>query len=159
MISSSFKLIDILIENADRKVTRLQAEIQQLEGEIAALNLPEATTKNYDIVKTVLSNHQNDIKQRKACKLKRDELDYNSGRVFTFSKKYDYLLQSDKNKQTSEPISTSSSNTSLSTIPTSESENEGELGTSVRQLHPLGNSSFLPRSKSNQEGKQSTQGE
>ncbi|KAJ1106623.1 hypothetical protein NDU88_004024 [Pleurodeles waltl] len=77
--SNSMKLMDILIENAERKVAKLQSEIEELEKEIKDLNLKEATEKNFAILNDIISKFQDEIKQRKARKFKRDELDYING--------------------------------------------------------------------------------
>ncbi|XP_069077648.1 dynein axonemal heavy chain 11-like [Pleurodeles waltl] len=74
--SNSMKLMDILIENAERKVSKLQADIEILENEIMELNLKEATEKNFVILNDVILRFQDEIKQRKARKFKRDEMDY-----------------------------------------------------------------------------------
>lgn len=82
LTNNSKTLIQILIEIAERKVASLQIKISELEKEIQDLNLKEATEKNYEILKGVLTRHQNEIKDRKRRQLKRDEADYKEGRVY-----------------------------------------------------------------------------
>lgn len=70
--NNSIRLMNILIENTDRKVTKTAIEIDTLEKEISDLNMAETTKKNYAILEEVLLRCEDDIKQHKARKLKRD---------------------------------------------------------------------------------------
>ncbi|KAJ1104301.1 hypothetical protein NDU88_001713 [Pleurodeles waltl] len=77
--------MDILIRDADEKRDRLLKEISELEKEIQGTNLSEAITKNYGILKGVLQGHQEYVREKKMRKLKRDAIDYSTGRVLTYS--------------------------------------------------------------------------
>lgn len=88
LYSASFCMMNILIKNTERKVDKLKKQIVELEKEISEMKLPELTEQNYNILKDVISKHQTQIKERKLSKIRRDESDYNSGRIFTFSKNF-----------------------------------------------------------------------
>ncbi|XP_069092696.1 cytadherence high molecular weight protein 2-like [Pleurodeles waltl] len=68
--------LDYKNENSERKITKLQTEIAELETDINNMNMEEPTAKNYTILNEILELHQYEITQRKAHKLRRDELDY-----------------------------------------------------------------------------------
>ena len=112
LTQSSLNLIEILITNSDRKIKSLQEQIGLLESEIKDLNLPEGTVKNYLILDDILNKQREEIKQRKARKLRRDEGDYNAGRVFTFAKRFDHLVTSKSTHKDTTVSSTSLSSTS-----------------------------------------------
>ncbi|KAJ1113728.1 hypothetical protein NDU88_001970 [Pleurodeles waltl] len=71
--------MDILIRDAREKRERLLLDIETLEKEIQDTNLKEAIDKNYDILKNVLQQHQEYIKENKMRKLRRDANDYAAG--------------------------------------------------------------------------------
>ncbi|KAJ1181008.1 hypothetical protein NDU88_006219 [Pleurodeles waltl] len=77
--STSFSMINILIKHSDRKRTKLLLDITSLEEEIKNLNLPEATDKNYTIMREILTGYQLYIKDKKMRKLVRDDNDYKNG--------------------------------------------------------------------------------
>ncbi|KAJ1110886.1 hypothetical protein NDU88_008232 [Pleurodeles waltl] len=81
--------MDILIRDAKEKRERLLAEIDTLEKEIQDTNLKETIEKNDNILKNVLQQHQEYIKEKKTRKLRRDANDYDTGRIFTFARKFD----------------------------------------------------------------------
>ncbi|KAJ1176045.1 hypothetical protein NDU88_001329 [Pleurodeles waltl] len=62
--------------DAREKRERLLLDIETLEKEIQDTNLKEAIDKNYDILKNVLQQHQEYIKEKKMRKLRRDANDY-----------------------------------------------------------------------------------
>ncbi|KAJ1193845.1 hypothetical protein NDU88_003141 [Pleurodeles waltl] len=113
---ASYKMLNILVTNLERKVKRLREEINRLEKEIKELNLMEATQKNYEILKKELSCYQLYLKDKKQKKINRDDNDYAKGRIFTFARRYDDVfvnkdsVQNDRNRNTS----TCSSSISLS---------------------------------------------
>ncbi|KAJ1152082.1 hypothetical protein NDU88_004859 [Pleurodeles waltl] len=90
--STSFSMINILIKHSDRKRTKLLLDITSLEEEIKNLNLPEATDKNYTIMREILTGYQLYIKDKKMRKLVRDDNDYKNGRIYTFARKFDQGL-------------------------------------------------------------------
>ncbi|KAJ1207463.1 hypothetical protein NDU88_002854 [Pleurodeles waltl] len=83
--------MDILIRDADEKREKLLVEISELEKEIHVPNLSEAITKNCGILREVLQGHQEYVREKKMCKLKKDATDYATGRVFTYSPKFDNI--------------------------------------------------------------------
>ncbi|KAJ1177892.1 hypothetical protein NDU88_003144 [Pleurodeles waltl] len=101
LISSSFGIMDILIRDAREKRTRLLVDIETLEKEIQDTNLKDAIDKNYDILKNILQQHQEYIKEKKMRKLRRDANDYAAGRVFTFAHKYDNINHDNSAENTS----------------------------------------------------------
>ncbi|KAJ1191023.1 hypothetical protein NDU88_000340 [Pleurodeles waltl] len=84
-------MMDILIQEARAKRDKLLEDILALEKEIKDINLPEAKEKNYKVLKEVLHKHQEYIKDKIIRKLKRDDGDYKSGRVFTYACKFDNI--------------------------------------------------------------------
>ncbi|KAJ1200188.1 hypothetical protein NDU88_004015 [Pleurodeles waltl] len=82
-------MMDILIRDAMNKREQLLKDMQTLEKDIEETNLTEAIENNYEILKEVLQQHQQYIKDKKLRKLKRDANDYKSGRVFSYACKYD----------------------------------------------------------------------
>ncbi|KAJ1097854.1 hypothetical protein NDU88_002970 [Pleurodeles waltl] len=62
---ASYKMMNILVTNSERKVKKLREEINRLEKEIKELNLMEATQKNYEILKKELSCYQLYLKDKK----------------------------------------------------------------------------------------------
>ncbi|KAJ1151760.1 hypothetical protein NDU88_004540 [Pleurodeles waltl] len=70
--------MDILIRDAKEKRERVLAEIDTLEKEIRDTNLMETIEKNYNILKNVLQQHQEYIKEKKMCKLRRNANDYDT---------------------------------------------------------------------------------
>ncbi|KAJ1113455.1 hypothetical protein NDU88_001700 [Pleurodeles waltl] len=85
---ASYKMMNILVTNSERKVKKLREEINRLEKEIKELNLVEATQKNYDILKKELSCYQLYL-DKKQKKINQDDNDYARGRIFTFARRYD----------------------------------------------------------------------
>ncbi|KAJ1192916.1 hypothetical protein NDU88_002222 [Pleurodeles waltl] len=83
--------MDILIRDAREKRERLLLDIETLEKEIQDTNLKKAIGRNYDILKNVLQQHQEYIKEKKMRKLRRDANDYAAERVFTFAHKFDNI--------------------------------------------------------------------
>lgn len=102
LTDNSNRLMGILIENYDRKVSQLLKDIDLLEQEIKKMNLSEATEKNFAILNDIIQRYLSDIKQQKTRKLKMDEHDYSSGRMFTFAKKYDHLVPKDSQPRSNE---------------------------------------------------------
>ncbi|KAJ1191732.1 hypothetical protein NDU88_001048 [Pleurodeles waltl] len=96
--STSFSMINILIKHADRKCTILLQDITSLEEEIKNLNLPEATDKNYTIMREILTGYQLYMKDKKMRKLVRDDNDYSNGRIYTFARKFDQVNKDFSNR-------------------------------------------------------------
>ncbi|KAJ1209951.1 hypothetical protein NDU88_005320, partial [Pleurodeles waltl] len=104
------------------------------------MNLEEPTAKNYKILNEITNIHQNEVAQRKARKLRRDESDYKNGRIFTFSRKYDHLIKRIESPQNYEAGSSSS----LNSVSTNNSEMSGCSNTSRNDLTTQqGTPSFL----------------
>ncbi|KAJ1206662.1 hypothetical protein NDU88_002064 [Pleurodeles waltl] len=116
-------MMGILIRNADRKREKLLTDIATLEQEIINLDLPEATEKNYGILREILHKHQLYIKDKKQKKLIREENDYRNGRIYTFARKFDQG-KNDSNPRISDthPINISAPNslTDVSSISTND---------------------------------------
>ncbi|KAJ1216613.1 hypothetical protein NDU88_004214 [Pleurodeles waltl] len=89
--STSFGMMSILIKHAERKREKLLLEISSLEDQIKSLDLPEATTKNYSILRDTLNDYQLYIKDKKLKKIIRDENDYANGRIYTFARRFDQV--------------------------------------------------------------------
>ncbi|KAJ1211042.1 hypothetical protein NDU88_006404 [Pleurodeles waltl] len=83
--------MNILIGDAMEKRDKLLLDISILEKEIQDTNLSEAIEKNYGILKEGLRKHQEYVKDSKMRKLKRDANDYTTGKVFTYSCKFDNI--------------------------------------------------------------------
>ncbi|KAJ1084898.1 hypothetical protein NDU88_005038 [Pleurodeles waltl] len=98
--STSFSMINILIKHSDRKRTKLLLDITSLEEEIKNLNLPEATDKNYTIMREILTGYQLYIKDKKMRKLVRDDNDYKNGRIYTFARKFDQVNKESNTRPT-----------------------------------------------------------
>ncbi|KAJ1143385.1 hypothetical protein NDU88_009694 [Pleurodeles waltl] len=98
--STSFSMINILIKHLDRKRTKLLLDITSLEEEIKNLNLPEATDKNYTIMREILTGYQLYIKDKKMRKLVRDDNDYKNGRIYTFARKFDQVNKESNTRPT-----------------------------------------------------------
>ncbi|KAJ1177265.1 hypothetical protein NDU88_002526 [Pleurodeles waltl] len=139
--------MDILIRDAKKKREKLLLEINILEKEIQETNLSEAIEKNYAILKEVLRKHQDYVKDKKMCKLKRDANDYASGRVFTYSRKFDNInteRQGDKiaGQNPTTPLNTTTSDTDLSSSSSIVSE-EASSSAQEQSTTTSGKSSFL----------------
>ncbi|KAJ1082733.1 hypothetical protein NDU88_002898 [Pleurodeles waltl] len=89
--STSFGMMNILIKHAERKREKLLLEISSLEDQIKSLDLPEATAKNYSILRDTLNDYQLYIKDKKLKKIIRDENDYANGRIYTFARRFDQV--------------------------------------------------------------------
>ncbi|KAJ1207430.1 hypothetical protein NDU88_002821 [Pleurodeles waltl] len=108
--------MDILIRDAREKRTRLLIDIETLEKEKQDTNLKDAIDKNYDIIKNILQQHQEYIKEKKMRKLRRDANDYAAGRVFTFAHKYDNINHDNRAEKTS--VSAAQTTSSITTSDT-----------------------------------------
>ncbi|KAJ1135369.1 hypothetical protein NDU88_001809 [Pleurodeles waltl] len=114
--STSFGMINILIKHADSKRDKLLLDIVSLDEEIKNLNLPEATDKNYAILKDILNGYQLYIKDKKMRKLNRDENDYSNGRIYTFARRFDQVNKDTSGKITETITTVGSAASSLSDI-------------------------------------------
>ncbi|XP_078518141.1 uncharacterized protein LOC144782674 [Lissotriton helveticus] len=88
---SSKNMLDILIKYAweDRDV--ILQQLKDMDEEFGKCNDQETIKKFKDELKNRLKKHEDDIKYRKQRKLHCDCGDYESGRILTYSPKYDYL--------------------------------------------------------------------
>ncbi|KAJ1155887.1 hypothetical protein NDU88_008612 [Pleurodeles waltl] len=148
--STSFSMINILIEHADRKRNKLLQDITSLEEEIKNLNLPEATDKNYAIMREILTGYQLYIKDKKMRKLVRDDNDYTNGRIYTFARKFDQVNRESGNRHIKSNTPAGSTAGSLSDISNlssdcGESPVEGSSVSTHAQNTTQQSSSFLEK--------------
>ncbi|KAJ1144085.1 hypothetical protein NDU88_010387 [Pleurodeles waltl] len=87
-------MIKQLIEIAEEEYDKHRKEVDNLTQRIEEANWGEITTKNYAILNSIIDRYEEDIIQRKNRKFRRDLFDYQHGRVYTFSKKYDNIKDS-----------------------------------------------------------------
>ncbi|KAJ1193551.1 hypothetical protein NDU88_002848 [Pleurodeles waltl] len=87
--NTSFNMMRILIKHTDKKVAKLQSEIEILEKEIDEIPQKDLVDKNYEILNKILEDYQIYLHDKKLRKVKRDHLDYKLGRIDTFAQKYD----------------------------------------------------------------------
>ncbi|KAJ1092739.1 hypothetical protein NDU88_005849 [Pleurodeles waltl] len=79
----------ILIRHTNKKVAKLQEDIETLEREIDEIPQKDLVKKNYEILGRIVDDNQIYLRDKKLRKVKRDDLDYKLGRVYTFARKYD----------------------------------------------------------------------
>ncbi|KAJ1089060.1 hypothetical protein NDU88_002213 [Pleurodeles waltl] len=91
---ASVNTIQQLIEISQEQYERHKQEVDQLTQRIEEANWGDITTKNYAILNNIIDNYESDIIQRKNRKFRRDLRDYQQGRVYTFSKTYDHVQES-----------------------------------------------------------------
>ncbi|KAJ1127833.1 hypothetical protein NDU88_006226 [Pleurodeles waltl] len=86
------KRVRLLSEDRNaREYEKHRIEVDNLTQRIEEANWGEITTKNYAILNNVIDRYEEDLIQRKNRKFRRDLYDYQHGRVYTFSKKYDNI--------------------------------------------------------------------
>ncbi|KAJ1174817.1 hypothetical protein NDU88_000108 [Pleurodeles waltl] len=88
---ASMNMIQQLIDISQEQYERHKQEVDQLTQRIDEANWGDITTKNYAILNNIIDNYESDIIQRKNRKFRRDLRDYQQGRVYTFSKKFDHV--------------------------------------------------------------------
>ncbi|KAJ1117153.1 hypothetical protein NDU88_005354 [Pleurodeles waltl] len=86
---ASMNMIHQLIDISQEQYEHHKQEVDQLTQRIEEANWGDISTKNYAILNNIIDNYEADIIQRKNRKFRRDLRDYQQGRVYTFSKKYD----------------------------------------------------------------------
>ncbi|KAJ1149556.1 hypothetical protein NDU88_002363 [Pleurodeles waltl] len=91
---ASMNMIHQLIDISQEQYERHKQEVDQLTQRIDEANWGDITTKNYAILNNIMDNYEADMIQRKNRKFRRDLRDYQQGRVYTFSKKYDHVQDS-----------------------------------------------------------------
>ncbi|KAJ1156947.1 hypothetical protein NDU88_009663 [Pleurodeles waltl] len=91
---ASINMINQLIEISEEEYDKHRKEVDNLTQRIEEANWGEITTKNYAILNSVIDRYEEDIIQRKNRKFRRDLFDYQHGRVYTFSRKYDNIKDS-----------------------------------------------------------------
>ncbi|KAJ1085094.1 hypothetical protein NDU88_005227 [Pleurodeles waltl] len=91
---ASMNMIRQLIDISQEQYERHKQEVDQLTQRTDEANWGDISTKNYAILNNVIDNYEADIIQRKNRKFRRDLRDYQQGRVYTFSKKYDHVQDS-----------------------------------------------------------------
>ncbi|KAJ1200546.1 hypothetical protein NDU88_004369 [Pleurodeles waltl] len=87
--NASFNMMRILIKHTDKKVAKLQGDIETLEKEIDGVPQKDLINKNYEILHKIVEDYQIYLRDKKLRKVKRDDLDYKLGRIYTFARKYD----------------------------------------------------------------------
>ncbi|KAJ1206625.1 hypothetical protein NDU88_002027 [Pleurodeles waltl] len=128
---ASTNMIKQLIEISEGEYEKHRKEVDNLTQRIEEANWGEITTKNYAILNSVIDRYEEDLIQRKNRKFGRDFYDYQHGRVYTFSKKYDNIKDSNPSLDTL---------TGHDTLPSSEieSSDDSESCSSSRpQVHFL----------------------
>ncbi|KAJ1196321.1 hypothetical protein NDU88_000192 [Pleurodeles waltl] len=110
-------MIQQLIEISQEQYKKHKLEVDHLTQRIEEANWGDITTKNFAILNNIIDNYESDIIQRKNRKFRRDLRDYQQGRVYTFSKKYD---------QVPDINSPSAPQSCPNTIPSSEIESSDE---------------------------------
>ncbi|KAJ1091291.1 hypothetical protein NDU88_004418 [Pleurodeles waltl] len=88
---ASINMIKQLIEISEEEYDKHRKEVDNLTQRIEEANWGEITTKNYAILNSVIDRYEEDTIQRKNRKIRRDLYDYQHGRVYTFSRKYDNI--------------------------------------------------------------------
>ncbi|KAJ1213816.1 hypothetical protein NDU88_001447 [Pleurodeles waltl] len=118
-------MIQQLIDISQEQYERHKQEVDQLTQRIDEANWGDISTKNYAILNNIIDNYEVGIIQRKTRKFRRDLRDYQQGRVYTFSKKYGHVQDSNP---TSDTLSCPD------TIPSSEAEtsDESDRDSSIR---------------------------
>ncbi|KAJ1191524.1 hypothetical protein NDU88_000840 [Pleurodeles waltl] len=91
---ASINMIHQLIDISQEEYERHKQEVDQLTQRIDDANWGDITIKNYAILNNIIDSYESDIIQRKNRKFRRDLRDYQQGRVYTFSKKYDNIQES-----------------------------------------------------------------
>ncbi|KAJ1216433.1 hypothetical protein NDU88_004035 [Pleurodeles waltl] len=91
---ASINMINQLIEISEEEYDKHHKEVDNLTQRIEEANWGEITTKNYAILNSVIDRYEEDIIQRKNRTFRRDLFDYQHGRVYTFSRKYDNIKDS-----------------------------------------------------------------
>ncbi|KAJ1148672.1 hypothetical protein NDU88_001500 [Pleurodeles waltl] len=89
--TASINMIKQLIEISEEEYDKHRKEVDNLTQRIEEANWGEITTKYYAILNSIIDRYEEDIIQRKNRKFRRDLYDYQHGRVYTFSKKYDNI--------------------------------------------------------------------
>ncbi|KAJ1194371.1 hypothetical protein NDU88_003660 [Pleurodeles waltl] len=132
-------MMRILIKHSYQKVGKLQAEIEKMEKEVETMTPKDAIKKNYEILDKVMEEHQVYLRDKKRWKIKRDDMDYKEGRVYTFAHTHDNVRTSTLNRKTREDTMESDS-ASMSSVTSAESvsSNSGAPMTCT----PQGSSSF-----------------
>ncbi|KAJ1210269.1 hypothetical protein NDU88_005635 [Pleurodeles waltl] len=91
---ASINMIQQLIEISQEEYQKHRQEIDKLTKCIEEANWGDITAKNYAILNSIIDGYEEDIIQRNNRKFRRDLSDYQLGRVYTFSKKYDNIKDS-----------------------------------------------------------------
>ncbi|KAJ1174382.1 hypothetical protein NDU88_006204 [Pleurodeles waltl] len=82
-------MMRILIRHTDKKVTRLQGDIEVLEQETDDVTQKDLVKKNYEILDKIIEDYQMYLRDKKLWKVKCDDLDYKLGRIYTSARNYD----------------------------------------------------------------------
>ncbi|KAJ1170103.1 hypothetical protein NDU88_001984 [Pleurodeles waltl] len=98
-------MMRILIKHTEKKVAKLQDDIDKMEKEIENVPQKDLIKKNYEILDKIMEDYQIYLRDKKLRKVKRDDLDYKEGRVYNFARKYDNVRIPDIGKRTCEGTS------------------------------------------------------
>ena len=71
----------------------LQKNIKELEKEIEKSKEIEDIKRMLEAMETKIERHEKDVQDRKARKFTRDRIDYETGRVYTFARRFDHMYQ------------------------------------------------------------------
>ncbi|KAJ1177241.1 hypothetical protein NDU88_002502 [Pleurodeles waltl] len=131
-------MMRILIRHTDKKVAKLQSDIETLEREIDDITQKDLVKKNYEILDKIIDDYQMYLRDKKIRKVKRDDLDYKLGRIYTFARKYD-------NVKIVAPSTTRGRDTDDTDISSGSSTSSVDSRTSktIQLLHDTSKSNFL----------------
>ncbi|KAJ1081710.1 hypothetical protein NDU88_001888 [Pleurodeles waltl] len=142
---ASINMILQLIEISKEEYEKHRHEVDKLTKCIDKANWGDITTKNYAILNSIIDRYEEDIIQCKNRKFRRDLSDYQQGTVYTFSKKYDNIKDSNIALDTQSGPETipsseieSSEDSERDSLPSPQEESGGSLGqrASLRQWEP-----------------------
>ncbi|KAJ1209452.1 hypothetical protein NDU88_004830 [Pleurodeles waltl] len=92
--TASNNMLHQLIDIAQEEFEKYLDELDTLNRLIEEANWGDITKKNYDILNRIIDEYVEDIIRRKNRKFCQHLTDYQLGRVYTFSKKYDNIKTS-----------------------------------------------------------------
>ncbi|KAJ1097259.1 hypothetical protein NDU88_002384 [Pleurodeles waltl] len=100
---------------------------KEARQEIDEILQKDLIKKNYEILNKIVEDYQIYLRDRKLRKVKRDDLDYKLGRIYTFARKYDNVKVSGPvtNRDTFTSDTDLSSGSSMSSIDSSTSKESG----------------------------------
>ncbi|KAJ1161708.1 hypothetical protein NDU88_002189 [Pleurodeles waltl] len=144
-------MMRILIRHTDKKVAKLQSDIETLEREINDITQKDLVNKNYEILEKIIDDYQMYLRDKKLRKVKRDNLDYKLGRIYTFDRKYD-------NVKTTEPLTSRGRNIGDTDISSGSSTSsiDSRTSTVAQSTHDTSKSNFLVEMERLRQGTKTT---